>query len=215
MQPHALGCLSAWQQRVNLARQQNQNGALDQAGNDLRRLDNLTHLPSLKTALAANNRIISLGFSLHKCVTSLHRLILANNRLGMLGDLDTRVGFEHIEEHDEALALFSDEKEAALLRSHCKAVAVSAAAEAAAATAPGDAMLEPGEGVPGADGLSAKRAPSWHQSSTPGEAKWILSAIQSDKTLYKTACLERQSGTVTETRFFLGSSHLDGVAASS
>ncbi|KAL2911932.1 U2 snRNP complex subunit [Polyrhizophydium stewartii] len=187
------------------------------ANNRITSLDPSLHkyIPSLRVLILANNNLAELGdLDMLMGFEHLEVLSLIDNpvaakkhyrhyvihRCPKVRILDFRRVRE--KERDEALALFSGKKGTALLKSLSKTAAVSAAAEAAAATAAGDATFVPGEGIPGADGLPAKRAPSRYQGPTPEEAERIRAAIQSAKTLEEIARLERQlqSGIVPEAK---------------
>nr|6F4G_A Chain A, Probable U2 small nuclear ribonucleoprotein A' [Drosophila melanogaster]6F4G_D Chain D, Probable U2 small nuclear ribonucleoprotein A' [Drosophila melanogaster]6F4J_A Chain A, Probable U2 small nuclear ribonucleoprotein A' [Drosophila melanogaster]6F4J_B Chain B, Probable U2 small nuclear ribonucleoprotein A' [Drosophila melanogaster] len=81
----------------NLGATLDQFDTIDLSDNDLRKLDNLPHLPRLKTLLLNNNRILRISEGLEEAVPNLGSIILTGNNLQELSDLEPLVGFTKLE----------------------------------------------------------------------------------------------------------------------
>eukprot|EP00099_Drosophila_melanogaster_P019085 NP_610315.1 U2A [Drosophila melanogaster] len=81
----------------NLGATLDQFDTIDLSDNDLRKLDNLPHLPRLKCLLLNNNRILRISEGLEEAVPNLGSIILTGNNLQELSDLEPLVGFTKLE----------------------------------------------------------------------------------------------------------------------
>ncbi|ALC42018.1 U2A [Drosophila busckii] len=81
----------------NLGATLDQFDTIDLSDNDLRKLDNLPHLPRLKCLLLNNNRILRISDGLEEVVPSLSSIILTGNNLQELSDLEPLAGFKQLE----------------------------------------------------------------------------------------------------------------------
>lgn len=72
----------------NLGATLDQFDTIDLSDNDLRKLDNLPHLPRLKCLLLNNNRILRISEGLEEAVPNLGSIILTGNNLQELSDLE-------------------------------------------------------------------------------------------------------------------------------
>ncbi|XP_062134671.1 probable U2 small nuclear ribonucleoprotein A' [Drosophila sulfurigaster albostrigata] len=81
----------------NLGATLDQFDTIDLSDNDLRKLDNLPHLPRLKCLLLNNNRILRISDGLEEVAPNLNSLILTGNNLQELSDLEPLTGFKKLE----------------------------------------------------------------------------------------------------------------------
>ncbi|EDW46800.1 probable U2 small nuclear ribonucleoprotein A' [Drosophila sechellia] len=81
----------------NLGATLDQFDTIDLSDNDLRKLDNLPHLPRLKCLLLNNNRILRISEGLEEAVPNLGSIILTGNNLQELSDLEPLAGFTKLE----------------------------------------------------------------------------------------------------------------------
>ncbi|KAM8714256.1 hypothetical protein ACLKA7_014399 [Drosophila subpalustris] len=81
----------------NLGATLDQFDTIDLSDNDLRKLDNLPHLPRLKCLLLNNNRILRISDGLEDVVPNLNSIILTGNNLQELSDLEPLTGFKKLE----------------------------------------------------------------------------------------------------------------------
>lgn len=81
----------------NLGATLDQFDTIDLSDNDLRKLDNLPHLPRLKCLLLNNNRILRISEGLEEVVPNLKSIILTGNNLQELSDLEPLTGFKHLD----------------------------------------------------------------------------------------------------------------------
>ncbi|KAH8284792.1 hypothetical protein KR054_001005 [Drosophila jambulina] len=81
----------------NLGATLDQFDTIDLSDNDLRKLDNLPHLPRLKCLLLNNNRILRISDGLEEVVPNLSSIILTGNNLQELSDLEPLAAFTKLE----------------------------------------------------------------------------------------------------------------------
>ncbi|XP_030386951.1 probable U2 small nuclear ribonucleoprotein A' [Scaptodrosophila lebanonensis] len=81
----------------NLGATLDQFDTIDLSDNDLRKLDNLPHLPRLKCLLLNNNRILRIAEGLEEAVPNLNSIILTGNNLQELSDLEPLTAFTKLE----------------------------------------------------------------------------------------------------------------------
>ncbi|KAH8389237.1 probable U2 small nuclear ribonucleoprotein A' [Drosophila serrata] len=81
----------------NLGATLDQFDTIDLSDNDLRKLDNLPHLPRLKCLLLNNNRILRISEGLEEVVPNLSSIILTGNNLQELSDLEPLAAFAKLE----------------------------------------------------------------------------------------------------------------------
>lgn len=81
----------------NLGATLDQFDTIDLSDNDLRKLDNLPHLPRLKCLLLNNNRILRISEGLEEVVPNLSSIILTGNNLQELSDLEPLAAFTKLE----------------------------------------------------------------------------------------------------------------------
>ncbi|XP_017958903.1 probable U2 small nuclear ribonucleoprotein A' [Drosophila navojoa] len=81
----------------NLGATLDQFDTIDLSDNDLRKLDNLPHLPRLKCLLLNNNRILRISEGLEEVIPNLSSIILTGNNLQELSDLEPLTGFKKLE----------------------------------------------------------------------------------------------------------------------
>ncbi|XP_043651441.1 probable U2 small nuclear ribonucleoprotein A' [Drosophila teissieri] len=81
----------------NLGATLDQFDTIDLSDNDLRKLDNLPHLPRLKCLLLNNNRILRISEGLEEAVPNLGSIILTGNNLQELSDLEPLAGFTKLD----------------------------------------------------------------------------------------------------------------------
>jgi len=73
----------------NLGATLNQFDTIDLSDNDVRKVDNFTLLPRLKTLLMNNNRIVRCASDVFQTLPNLHTLILTNNLISELSEIDS------------------------------------------------------------------------------------------------------------------------------
>ncbi|KAH8325139.1 hypothetical protein KR074_002941 [Drosophila pseudoananassae] len=81
----------------NLGATLDQFDTIDLSDNDLRKLDNLPHLPRLKCLLLNNNRILRISEGLEEVVPNMTSIILTGNNLQELSDLEPLTGFTKLD----------------------------------------------------------------------------------------------------------------------
>ncbi|KAH8348866.1 hypothetical protein KR084_011999 [Drosophila pseudotakahashii] len=81
----------------NLGATLDQFDTIDLSDNDLRKLDNMPHLPRLKCLLLNNNRILRISEGLEEAVPNLGSIILTGNNLQELSDLEPLAGFTKLD----------------------------------------------------------------------------------------------------------------------
>ncbi|EDW73833.1 uncharacterized protein Dwil_GK19667 [Drosophila willistoni] len=81
----------------NLGATLDQFDTIDLSDNDLRKLDNLPHLPRLKCLLLNNNRILRINEGLGEVAPNLTSIILTGNNLQELCDLEPLTGFKKLD----------------------------------------------------------------------------------------------------------------------
>ncbi|XP_017061427.1 probable U2 small nuclear ribonucleoprotein A' [Drosophila ficusphila] len=81
----------------NLGATLDQFDTIDLSDNDLRKLDNLPHLPRLKCLLLNNNRILRISEGLEDAVPNLSSIILTGNNLQELSDLEPLTAFSKLD----------------------------------------------------------------------------------------------------------------------
>ncbi|EDW02231.1 probable U2 small nuclear ribonucleoprotein A' [Drosophila grimshawi] len=81
----------------NLGATLDQFDTIDLSDNDLRKLDNLPHLPRLKCLLLNNNRILRISDGLEEVIPNLSSIILTGNNLQELSDLEALSGFKKLD----------------------------------------------------------------------------------------------------------------------
>ncbi|KAL7735428.1 hypothetical protein ACLKA6_019545 [Drosophila palustris] len=98
----------------NLGATLDQFDTIDLSDIDLRKLDNLPHLPRLKCLLLNNNRILRISDGLEDVVPNLNSIILTGNNLQELSDLnpsqDSRNARDDMSAHQSGLRLLDFRK---------------------------------------------------------------------------------------------------------
>jgi len=73
----------------NLGATLNQYDTIDLSDNDIRKVDNFTLLPRLKTLLLNNNRVVRCASDVFQTLPNIHTLVLTNNLISELSEIDS------------------------------------------------------------------------------------------------------------------------------